>query len=124
MPTLSTSNAKSQPTGRNACGGQDGVAAFGGQYTDDPVADTTKALLNIGFTDLDPRAQQAIGRKQSLEQAKSVVRSLRNNGVAALSLGLLYGRPHRTIAGFRQMLDDVVAMQPDRLAIYGYAHGP
>jgi len=44
--------------------------------------------------------------------------------VNALNLDLLYGLPHQTADSFRETLDHVIAMSPERLAIYGYAHVP
>ena len=42
----------------------------------------------------------------------------------AINLDLLYGLPFQTKESFRTTLDHVIAMDPDRLAIYGYAHVP
>lgn len=79
---------------------------------------------SIGVQDFAPMVQEAIGRLQSLEQTQHVVAFLRKNGIAALNLDLLYGLPYQTEDSFRQTLDHVLAMNPDRLAIYGYAHVP
>ena len=49
---------------------------------------------------------------------------LRNHGIAAINLDLLYGLPFQTEASFRETLDHVIGMDADRLAIYGYAHVP
>ncbi|MEH6831140.1 MAG: oxygen-independent coproporphyrinogen III oxidase [Sulfitobacter sp.] len=79
---------------------------------------------SIGVQDFDPKVQEAIGRLQSLEQTWDVVRYLRGRGVEAINLDLLYGLPFQTEESFRTTLDHVIAMNPDRLAIYGYAHVP
>ncbi|MCF2870350.1 oxygen-independent coproporphyrinogen III oxidase [Octadecabacter sp. G9-8] len=79
---------------------------------------------SLGVQDFAPKVQKAIGRPQSLDQTRSVITFLRDNGVTALNLDLLYGLPHQTPESFRQTLDHVIAMAPDRLAIYGYAHVP
>lgn len=79
---------------------------------------------SLGVQDFAPKVQEAIGRPQSLEQTRSVIQFLRDNGVTALNLDLLYGLPHQTPQSFRQTLDHVTDMAPDRLAIYGYAHVP
>jgi hypothetical protein len=42
----------------------------------------------------------------------------------AINLDLLYGLPFQTEESFRQTLAHVIDMNPDRLAIYGYAHVP
>lgn len=79
---------------------------------------------SIGVQDFDEQVQAAIGRMQSLEQTWDVVRFLRDHGVKAINLDLLYGLPFQTQDSFRTTLDHVIAMDPDRLAIYGYAHVP
>ncbi|WP_298857440.1 oxygen-independent coproporphyrinogen III oxidase [uncultured Sulfitobacter sp.] len=79
---------------------------------------------SIGVQDFDPKVQAAIGRMQSLEQTTAVVEFLRGRGVDAINLDLLYGLPFQTQESFRTTLDHVIAMDPDRLAIYGYAHVP
>ncbi|MEP1537986.1 MAG: oxygen-independent coproporphyrinogen III oxidase [Paracoccaceae bacterium] len=79
---------------------------------------------SIGVQDFAPNVQKAIGRTQSLEQTKMVISTLRDNGISAINLDLLYGLPNQTEASFRQTLDHVIDMAPDRLAIYGYAHVP
>ena len=79
---------------------------------------------SLGVQDFAPVVQDAIGRHQSLEQTQHVVTFLRTHGIAALNLDLLYGLPHQTAESFEQTLEQIIAMQPDRLAIYGYAHVP
>lgn len=79
---------------------------------------------SIGVQDFDPKVQAAIGRMQSLEQTWDVVKYLRARDVNAINLDLLYGLPFQTQESFRTTLDHVITMDPDRLAIYGYAHVP
>ncbi|AKS44958.1 oxygen-independent coproporphyrinogen-3 oxidase [Octadecabacter temperatus] len=80
--------------------------------------------VSLGVQDFAPVVQDAIGRSQSLEQTHHVIDFLRARGVAAFNLDLLYGLPHQTMESFKETLDHVIAMKPDRLAIYGYAHVP
>ncbi|MEN8841441.1 MAG: oxygen-independent coproporphyrinogen III oxidase [Octadecabacter sp.] len=80
--------------------------------------------VSLGVQDFAPVVQDAIGRAQSLEQTRHVIDFLRARGVAAFNLDLLYGLPHQTAESFKQTLDHVISMEPDRLAIYGYAHVP
>ncbi|SMX39341.1 oxygen-independent coproporphyrinogen III oxidase [Octadecabacter ascidiaceicola] len=80
--------------------------------------------VSLGVQDFAPVVQNAIGRSQSLEQTRHVIDFLRARGVTALNLDLLYGLPFQTMESFKETLDHVIAMEPDRLAIYGYAHVP
>lgn len=79
---------------------------------------------SIGVQDFAKHVQDAIGRPQTLAQTTRVVQFLRRHGLKAINLDLLYGLPFQTEESFRETLAHVIAMNPDRLAIYGYAHVP
>jgi oxygen-independent coproporphyrinogen-3 oxidase len=79
---------------------------------------------SIGVQDFDPRVQAAIGRVQSYAQTHAAVAHLRNANVRSLNMDLLYGLPHQTSISLSRSLRQVLALQPDRLALYGYAHVP
>lgn len=79
---------------------------------------------SIGVQDFEPQVQQAIGRDQSFERTREVTQWLRDAGVPSLNFDLLYGLPHQTADTFAKTIDRVLALRPDRLAIYGYAHVP
>lgn len=79
---------------------------------------------SMGVQDFAPKVQDAIGRPQSLNETHTVLSFLRNRGVKNVNLDLLYGLPFQTENSFRETLRHVRAMNPDRLAIYGYAHVP
>lgn len=79
---------------------------------------------SIGVQDFAPKVQDAIGRRQSYAETESVVTQLRDLGVRSLNLDLLYGLPHQTQDTLAETLDQVIRINPDRLALYGYAHVP
>jgi oxygen-independent coproporphyrinogen-3 oxidase len=96
------------------------------------VQDETIALLaelgfnriSIGVQDFDPLVQKAVNRIQSEEETLRVIRAARANGFKSVSIDLIYGLPKQTIPGFKATLDKVIAVNPDRLSIYNYAHLP
>jgi oxygen-independent coproporphyrinogen-3 oxidase len=90
----------------------------------DVLVDFGMNRASIGVQDFSQQTQDAIGRLQSVEETRKVVGYLRENGVQSLNMDLLYGLPHQTNDTFRQTLNAVADMAPDRLAIYGYAHVP
>ena len=90
----------------------------------DVLIDFGMNRASIGVQDFSQKTQEAIGRLQSVEQTRNVVSYLRKRGVQSLNMDLLYGLPHQTSETFRQTLHEVSLMEPDRLAIYGYAHVP
>ncbi len=79
---------------------------------------------SIGVQDFDPRVQEAIGRAQSYAQTRAVIDQLRAHGVRSLNIDLLYGLPYQDFETLQATLHQVHALQPDRLALYGYAHVP
>jgi len=79
---------------------------------------------SIGVQDFDPVVQKAIGRRQTYEQTREVVESLRALEVHSLNVDLLYGLPHQTEKTLQATLTKVRTLRPDRLALYGYAHVP
>lgn len=83
---------------------------------------TTRASL--GVQSFDPAVQRAIGRVQSFEDTARAAEGLRRAGVAALNLDLVYGLPHQTIASCVATLTRCLALRPDRLSVFGYAHVP
>jgi oxygen-independent coproporphyrinogen-3 oxidase len=80
--------------------------------------------VSVGVQDLDPVVQKAIGRIQSMEETAAAIEALRAVGVAGINVDLVYGLPYQTPEGFDRTLDAVVAMAPDRIALFGYAHVP
>jgi oxygen-independent coproporphyrinogen-3 oxidase len=79
---------------------------------------------SIGVQDFDTDVQAAIGRIQSYETTAHVVDGLRARGIKELNLDVLYGLPHQTLHGIKATLDQIVALDPSRIALFGYAHVP
>ena len=80
--------------------------------------------MSVGVQDFDERVQVAVNRVQSEEETANVIGAARANGFQSISIDLIYGLPHQTVMGFNRTLERVLAMEPDRLSIYNYAHMP
>jgi oxygen-independent coproporphyrinogen III oxidase len=80
--------------------------------------------VSLGVQDMNAGVQQAIGRVQPLEVVQDAVRILRNAGVAAINMDLMYGLPHQSTADLRNSIRLAASMRPDRFALFGYAHVP
>jgi len=80
--------------------------------------------VSMGFQDLDPGVQEAIGRHQSIEQSVAAYREVRRAGFEGINVDLCYGLPRQTEATFGETLRQVIDLAPDRIAIFGYAHVP
>ena len=79
---------------------------------------------SIGVQDFADVVQSSIGRLQSFEQTREAVDLLRAGGVASLNIDLVYGLPFQSLTGFGKTLQQVCELDPDRVALFGYAHVP
>lgn len=79
---------------------------------------------SLGVQDTNREVQEAVHRIQSLAQVEQLCDWLRQEGIRSLNFDLIYGLPRQTLETFRRTLDDVLGLQPDRLAVYSYAHLP
>jgi oxygen-independent coproporphyrinogen-3 oxidase len=95
------------------------------------TAETVQLLAELGFNrmslgvqDFDPAVQQAVNRIQSEDETRAVLDAARAHGFRSLNVDLIYGLPRQSVASFAVTLDKIVAMAPDRVALYSYAHVP
>jgi oxygen-independent coproporphyrinogen-3 oxidase len=79
---------------------------------------------SLGVQDFDPEVQKAVHRIQPREMTEQVLGWIREAGFGSVNLDLIYGLPHQTVESFSRTLDVVLALQPDRLAVFSYAHVP
>ena len=79
---------------------------------------------SLGVQDLHPQVQQAINRVQPFETTAKAVEMLRAAGIEALNLDLMYGLPHQTVARVRDTVSRCLTLEPNRVALFGYAHVP
>lgn len=95
---------------------------------DAAIADACAAIgvsrVSLGVQDFDPAVQAAINRRQSFEDTKAAIGRLRSAGIARFNIDLVYGLPRQTLDTLAATLDQALALQPDRFAVFGYAHVP
>ncbi len=80
--------------------------------------------LSLGIQDFDPRVQVAVNRVQSESQIVAVVAAARAAAYESVSFDLIYGLPLQNVERFARTLDKVVALKPNRLSLFNYAHLP
>lgn len=93
-----------------------------GRY--DALADIGVTRASLGVQDFNEKVQIAINRLQSFEQTAKVVEAMRARGVGSVNLDVLYGLPHQSVETIAATIRDVLSLEPDRLALFGYAHVP
>lgn len=86
------------------------------------AAGVTRA--SIGVQDVNPEVQRAVNRWQPVSVTRDAVTWLRAAGIHAVNLDLMYGLPLQTVEGLRRTVEEAIALAPQRLALFGYAHVP
>jgi oxygen-independent coproporphyrinogen III oxidase len=86
------------------------------------TAGITRASL--GVQDFDERVQRAVGRTQSFDQTARAAYWLRDAGIANINVDLMYGLPYQTVTTVTATARRALALAPDRIALFGYAHVP
>jgi len=80
--------------------------------------------VSIGIQESNPKVQKAINRIQPQELNQETVSYLRRLGFTSINVDLVYGLPYQTQESIRQTIADVIALNPDRIATFNYAHVP
>lgn len=80
--------------------------------------------LSFGVQDFDEQVQKAVNRLQTEEQVGELIEAARRAQFKSISVDLIYGLPLQTVASFDQTLSKIIALRPDRIAAYSYAHLP
>lgn len=88
------------------------------------IADAGVTRASLGVQTFDPALQAAIGRVQPEADIVRTVDLLRGAGVESINFDLMYGLPGQTDAMLATTLDTAIALEPERLAVFGYAHVP
>jgi oxygen-independent coproporphyrinogen-3 oxidase len=80
--------------------------------------------VSLGVQDFNPEVQKAVHRVQSIDETLGVIHAARRNGFKSVNIDLIYGLPHQSVESFDRTLDTVLQSDPDRIALYSYAHLP
>ena len=80
--------------------------------------------ISLGVQDFDPKVQEAVNRIQPEAETLGVIQAAREAGYRSVSIDLIYGLPFQSMDSMRATLAKVIAANPDRIALYNYAHMP
>mgnify|MGYP001028036408 CR=1 FL=1 len=90
----------------------------------DAMAAAGMTRASIGVQDFDANIQATIGRIQSFDITRDAALMLRDAGVQSLNADILFGLPHQTPERITASVQKLLSLNPDRVALYGYAHVP
>lgn len=80
--------------------------------------------VSFGIQDLNFKVQQAIHRIQPFRNVETVTKLARNIGYTSINFDLIYGLPFQTLETIDTTIDQVLTLEPERIAFYSYAHVP
>jgi oxygen-independent coproporphyrinogen III oxidase len=80
--------------------------------------------VSYGVQDFDPVVQDTINRYQSFEEVKQATENSRKAGYASVNFDLVYGLPKQKLETIADTISKTIALKPDRIAFYSYAHIP
>jgi oxygen-independent coproporphyrinogen III oxidase len=80
--------------------------------------------LSMGVQDFTPEVQRAVNRVQGEADTRALHERAREMGFVSTNVDIIYGLPLQSPASFGRSVDAVVAMRPDRVACYSFAHVP
>ena len=80
--------------------------------------------LSMGIQDFTPEVQRAVHREQGFEMTRDLIAASRRLGFESLNVDLIYGLPYQTASSFAETVNKVIGLQPDRVAMFSYAHVP
>ena len=75
--------------------------------------------LSLGLQTTNDGLLKAIGRRHSFKEFRSIYRAARRLGGLALSIDLMYGLPGQSPESHEKSLDDVLALEPEHVSLYG-----
>lgn len=95
--------------------------------TEGRVATYAKAGINrisLGVQDFNEKVMESVNRPQPFFVTYDAVNLLRSYGIDKINVDFMYGLPYQTPETFGKSLDMLKIINPDRVAVFGYAHVP
>ncbi|MDD5159109.1 MAG: oxygen-independent coproporphyrinogen III oxidase [Sulfuricurvum sp.] len=80
--------------------------------------------VSFGIQDFDEKVQVAVHRVQPYDITKAAMELARKYNMVSVNVDLIYGLPHQSLETFQKTLDLAISLDPDRFAVFNYAHVP
>ena len=78
--------------------------------------------ISVGSKNFDLLSAAQPEDRQIGEATKTLVDAARDAGISSIKIDLIYGFPHETVMSFNRVLQDTIALSPQRISIYNYSH--
>ncbi len=80
--------------------------------------------MSMGVQDFELQVQAAVNRIQPEWISRQVYGWARELGFSSINIDLMYGLPHQTVDSFERTIRGIITYNPDRIAVFNYAHVP
>ncbi|MGZ5207705.1 MAG: oxygen-independent coproporphyrinogen III oxidase [Sulfuricurvum sp.] len=80
--------------------------------------------VSFGIQDFDEKVQIAVHRVQPYDITKAAMELARKYNMVSVNVDLIYGLPYQSLETFKKTLDLAISLNPDRFAVFNYAHVP
>jgi oxygen-independent coproporphyrinogen-3 oxidase len=80
--------------------------------------------VSFGIQDFNEKVQVAVHRVQPYNITKDAMDLARKYNMHSVNVDLIYGLPYQTLETFKETLSLALTLNPDRFAVFNYAHVP
>ena len=80
--------------------------------------------LSLGIQDFNEEVLKLVNRKPSKYPVEELIARMKANNMDGVNIDLIYGLPGQTPESFRNTIKKAIAISPDRLVTFSYAHVP
>ena len=80
--------------------------------------------VSFGIQDFNEKVQVAVHRVQPYDVTKAAMDLARKYDMVSVNVDLIYGLPYQTLETFKETLRLALTLNPDRFAVFNYAHVP
>lgn len=79
---------------------------------------------SLGIQDFNQKVQETVNRVQPYDMVHDTIAYFRHRGVNSINVDVMYGLPYQTVNSLQETIEQVITLDPDRIAVFGYAHVP
>ena len=90
----------------------------------DQLAEMGLNRISLGIQDFREDVLTVVNREAPRHPVKDIVDYLRNKGFRGINLDFIYGLPLQTLESFHSTIEQAIAIRPDRIVTFSYAHVP
>ncbi|CAH9066589.1 Oxygen-independent coproporphyrinogen III oxidase [Pseudoalteromonas holothuriae] len=80
--------------------------------------------VSFGVQDFNDQVQEAVNRPQHMDDVIALLEHARELGFKSINADMIYGLPHQTPESFAHSIKKLIALSPDRVSVFNYAHLP